>query len=259
MLELNAGRHASIRDLDAIISRLHELEPEDWDRPTPDKGWNVRDLAVHLTGTIPLMTNTLGEIIALRLGHRPTMEAGMDVTEKSERHEIIASVTEYRNAYFHTIAAMEEADLTAEVPGGQMFPRTGQLYLVLSTSEFGVHRFDLEASQDEPDAGLSEEAILACDEIMIANMALFANGTGKHPDHPVSYVFAGSLVNRRLTWDGTKWSLDEIEGVPEVRFQGDDSALALFIFGRIGVDSDRLGIEGDREIAAQFKTYVPGP
>jgi len=259
MLELNAGREASIRDLDAIISRLHELEPEDWDRATPDEGWSVRDLAVHLTETIPFMTNILGEIIALRLGQRPTMEAGMEVTTDSETDTIIASVTEYRNAYFHTVAFMEEADLTAEVPGGQMFPRTGQLYLGLATSEFGLHRFDLEASQGAPNAGLSDDTINAANEIMAANMAFFANGTGKHPEHPVSYVFAGSLVDCRLTWDGTRWSLDEIAGVPEVRFQGDDSALTLFIFGRIGVDSDRLGIEGDREIAAQFKTYVPGP
>ncbi len=259
MLDLDAGRRASIRDLDAIISRLHELAPEDWERETPDKGWTVRHLAAHLSGTISFLTNILGEIIAIRLGHVPTTETGIEVTAESKRHEIIASLTQQRNAYFHTVSAMEDSDLTAEAAGGTMFPRTGQLYLVLSTSEFGVHRFDLEASQGEHDAGLSQEAILACDEIMISNMALFATATGEHPDHPVSFMFAGSLVDRRLTWDGESWSMVEVSGVPDVRFQGDDSALALFIFGRIGVESDRLGITGDRAVAAQFKTYVPGP
>ncbi len=259
MLDLDAGRRASIRDLDAIVSRLHELAPEDWERATPDKGWTVRHLAAHLTGTMSFLTNVLGDIIAVRLGHVPTTETGTEVTAESERHAIIASLTQHRNAYFHTISAMEDSDLAAEVTGGTMFPRTGQLYLVLATSEFGVHRFDLEASQGEHDAGLSQEAILACDEIMISNMALFATGTGEHPDHPVSFVFAGSLVDRRLTWDGESWSMVEVDGVPDVRLQGDDSALALFIFGRLGVDSDRLGITGDRELAAAFKTYVPGP
>ena len=259
MLELEAGRRAAIRDLDAIISRLHELTAEEWERPTPDEGWNVRHLAVHLTETIPFMTNILGEIIAIRLGQVPTTETGMVVSVESECDQIIASVTEHRNAFFHTIALMEEADLTAEAPGGTALPRTGQLYLALATAEFGLHRFDLEESQDDTETGLSDEAIIATNEVMISNMALFATGTGKHPDHPLSYVFAGSLVDIRLTWDGKSWSLDEVEGLPEVRFQGDDSALALFICGRIGIDSDRLGIEGDREAAVQFKTYVPGP
>ncbi|HEU0165172.1 MAG TPA: maleylpyruvate isomerase N-terminal domain-containing protein, partial [Thermomicrobiales bacterium] len=112
MLELGAGRRAAIRDLDAVVARLHELAPEDWERDTPDAGWKVRHLAAHLTTTIPFVTTVLGQVIAIRLGHLPTMETGIEVTPDSDRHDITASVTQHRNAFVHTISAMAEDDLT---------------------------------------------------------------------------------------------------------------------------------------------------
>jgi hypothetical protein len=41
--------------------------------------------------------------------------------------------------------------------------------------------------------------------------------------------------------------------------QGDESAIALFICGRIKATDHRLGVRGDRDVAGTFKEYVPGP
>ncbi|CAN0385148.1 unnamed protein product, partial [Phaeothamnion confervicola] len=251
--------------------RLRGLSPRDWERPTPDEGWTVRHLAVHLTETIPFLTGVLGDIIAVRLGRRPTEEAGDLVTLDSSEEAIAAAFTQDRNAFFHTIAAMEENDLETVVPGGGMgFARSGSLYLALSVIEAGIHRFDLDAAMGAPEAGLDEQTILACDAVLPAHMARFAEGAGKHPDEPVSYVFTGARFDRRLTWTGSAWTQDEEPtedaGIHEVRLHGDDSAIMLFLYGRIRVDgpgSDRLrfgdGSTRDRELAAQFKTFVPGP
>ena len=269
MLNLDRGREAAIRDLDAIIARLRGLSPRDWDRPTPDAGWTIRHLAVHLTETIPFLTGVLGDIIAVRLGQRPTEEAGDLVMLDSSDDAIAAAFTQDRNAFFHTIAAMEDGDLETVVPGGGSgFERSGSLYLALSVIEAGIHRFDLDSAMGAPDAGLDEQTILACDAVLPAHMARFAEGTGAHPDAPVSFAFTGSSFDRRLTWTGTEWTQDTEApaGVHEIRLHGDDSAIMLFLYGRIRVDgpgSDRLRFgtnsAADRELAAQFKTFVPGP
>ena len=270
MLQLDRGREAAIRDLDAIIARLRGLSAADWDRPTPDEGWTIRHLAVHLTETIPFLTGVLGEIIAVRLGEPPTTEAGDLVTLDFPTDAIAAAFTQDRNAFFHTIMAMEEGDLATTVPGGNGADRSGSLYLALSTAEAGLHRFDLEAALGAADAGLDAQAILACDELRPAMMAGIATNVGKHPDDPVSFVFRGTLFDRRLTWTGSEWTQDiepeEGSAIHEIRVHGDDSAVMLFVYGRIRVEgpgSDRLRFGDDsahdRELAAQFKTFVPGP
>ncbi|MGN6031938.1 MAG: maleylpyruvate isomerase family mycothiol-dependent enzyme [Thermomicrobiales bacterium] len=269
MLNLDRGREAAIRDLDAIIARLRGLSPSDWERPTPDAGWTVRHLAVHLTETIPFLTGVLGDIIAVRLGQRPTEEAGDLVTLDSSTDAIAAAFTQDRNAFFHTIAAMEDEDMDTVVAGGGMgLERSGSLYLALSVIEAGIHRFDLDSAMGAPDAGLDEQTILACDAVLPAHMTTFATNAGQHPEEPVSFVFPGSSFDRRLTWTGTEWTQDSEPpaGVHEIRLHGDDSAIMLFLYGRIRVDgpgSDRLRFgtnsAQDRDLAAQFKTFVPGP
>jgi len=268
-LPLDRGRESAIRDYDAIIARLRGLSPRDWERPTPDEGWSIRHLVVHLTQTVPFLTDVLGDIIAVRRGEKPTTEAGDVVGMESSADEIVAAFTQDRNAFYHTINAMEDADLETIVPGGGGgFARSGALYLALSMIESGVHRFDLESALGAADAGLDDQTILACDAVLPANMARIATGIGKHPDEPVSYRFTGSLFDRRLTWTGDAWTQDEepSEGVHEIRLHGDDSAIMLFLYGRIKVDgpgSNRLrfgnGSAHDRDLAAQFKTFVPGP
>ncbi|MGC4105262.1 MAG: maleylpyruvate isomerase family mycothiol-dependent enzyme [Thermomicrobiales bacterium] len=269
MLELDRGRETAIRDLDAIIARLRGLSPSDWDRPTPDEGWTVRHLAVHLTETIPFLTNVLGDIIAVRLGRRPTEEAGDVVTLTSSTDAIAAAFTQDRNAFYHTIAAMEDEDLETVVSGGSAgFERSGSLFLALATIEAGIHRFDLDTAMGAPDAGLDEQTIIACDAVLPAHMATFATHAGTHPDAPVSFAFQGTGFDRRLTWTGSEWTqdVDAPEGTHEIRLHGDDSAIMLFLYGRIRVEgpgSDRLRFGDDsardRELAAQFKTFVPGP
>lgn len=268
-LPLDRGRESAIRDYDAIIARLRGLTPHDWARDTPDEGWTVRHLAVHLTQTVPFLTDILGDIIAVRRGEKPTTEAGDVVSLESSTEAIVAAFTQDRNAFYHTINAMEDADLDTVVPGGGGgFARSGALYLALSMIEAGVHRFDLESALGAVDAGLDDQTILACDAVLPANMARMATAIGKHPDAPVSYLFQGALFDRRLTWTGDAWTQDEspAEGIHEIRLHGDDSAIMLFLYGRITVDgpgNNRLrfgnGSAHDRALAAQFKTFVPGP
>jgi uncharacterized protein (TIGR03083 family) len=261
MTDLETGRQAAIRDLDATIARLHMLEPEDWERQTPNEGWQVRHLAAHLVEATRSANEQL-ETIAQR-GQAPAVpiSASEEVMESSRHASIVSALTLQRNALFHTLARLEPDDLSVQVDqsisGGA--PVDGRTLLSRIVMEFGLHRFDLEWALGEHYAGLSTETVVAIDEFYGSRLASIGDEAGAQPDAPAGFHLEGALIDRAVTWDGDRWVEGIPPSIPVVRISGDDSALALFLCGRIGIDDHRLEIEGDRDAAARFKTFVPGP
>ena len=261
MTDLETGRQAVIRDLDATIVRLHGLEPEDWERQTPNEAWQVRHLAAHLVETTASANKALetyvqgGEAPAV-----PISESG-DVTASSRHAEIISALTLQRNALFHTLSRLQAADLDgrASQAGSGSTALAGHMALSRIVMEFGLHRFDLEWSLGEHYAGLPTETVVAIDAFYGSQLALIGEGASMHPPEPAGFHVAGALIDRSVTWDGDRWVEGIPAPVPVVRISGDDSALALFLCGRIDADDSRLEIEGDQELANRFKSFVPGP
>lgn len=258
MSSLTIRRGAVVRDLDAFISRLHSLNLSQWRLQTPDEGWEVRHLASHLVGTVAYLAGMLDNIVKPELP--PTRTTAQNVTPDSSGEQIITSLTLNRNTLFATLAEMTEDDLgkVADSPT-RMFTPTGELYLDMSVFEAGVHRYDLDYSVDRGSAGLDDTTVRSMDTMFGGNMVLFATGSETKPQAPVSFHFNGSLVQHYLTWDGKEWFDYPADHIPVTTIQGDDSALALFICGRIPASDHRLGIRGDRAAVERFKTFVPGP
>ena len=46
--------HLLIPDRDALIDLLAELQPDEWTRPTVCRGWDVRDVALHILGVVAI-------------------------------------------------------------------------------------------------------------------------------------------------------------------------------------------------------------
>lgn len=261
MTDLEIGRQAVIRDLDATIARLHGLEPDDWERQTPNEGWQVRHLAAHLVETTASANKALETYV--QGGEAPVVaisESG-DVTASSRHAEIVSALTLQRNALFHTLSRLQAADLEGQASQAE-FDSTalaGQVALSRIVMEFGLHRFDLEWSLGEHYAGLSTETVVAIDAFYGSHLASISDGASTHPPEPAGFHVAGALIDRSVSWDGDRWVEGIPAPVPVVRITGDDSSLALFLCGRIDADDSRLEIEGDQVLAAQFKTFVPGP
>lgn len=261
MTGLEIGREAVIRDLDATIARLHMLEPDDWERPTPNEGWRVRHLAAHLVETTASANEQL-ETIA-QCGQAPEVpnSASEEVMESSRHASIVSTLTVQRNALFHTLARLEPDDLSVQVDqsiaGGP--PMDGRTLLSRIVMEFGLHRFDLEWALGEHYAGLPSETVIAIDEFYGSRLVAQGDEAGAQPPVPAGFHLEGALIDRSVSWTGDRWVRGIPSSVPVVRISGDDSALALFLCGRIGIDDHRLEVEGDRDTAARFKRFVPGP
>lgn len=263
MLRLESGRHAAIRDLDAIISRLHGLDTEDWNRPTPNEGWAIRDLAAHLSTSVRALTERLASIVTDRTGQPIELDDAVDVepiTPDETPVRLIASLTHHRNVLRHVLIALNDEDMETSVESASVpsYPSNGRAQLTACVFEFGFHRYDLDASLDERDAGLPSETIIATDDLYASRMVEIATRDGKKPSAPIAYHFAGALIDRWLTWNGSEWTSTIGDTTNAVSIQGDESAIALFLCGRIAADDRRLGVRGDMASAKAFKRYVPG-
>lgn len=190
----------------------------------------------------------------------PISESG-DVVASSRHAEILSALTLQRNALFHTLARIGPEDLASVVDQSASgdTPMDGQALLSRIVMEFGLHRFDLEWALGEPNAGLSTETVLAIDASFGAQLAAIGDKGTAQPEAPAGFHVAGSLIDRSVSWDGDRWADGIQPSMPVVRITGGDSALALFLCGRTGIDDHRLEVDGDRDFAARFKTFVPGP
>ena len=264
MIPLETGRHAAVRDLDAIIARLHSLGADDWHRDTPNDGWEVRHLIAHLVGSVAKLTDRLSQVVIARTGEPILMDDLVDteaVTPDTAPDRLIVSLTHQRNQVRHVLITLEDEDLEAmiadaTIPAAQA---TGGWQLEACVFEFGVHRYDLDAALDERVAGLPVEAIAAANDLYGSRLVEIATREGATPSAPVAFHLDGAVIDQWLTWNGSAWSDRPVDGVPVVHLQGEESALALFLCGRIPADDRRLGIRGSRTEAAKFKTYAPGP
>jgi uncharacterized protein (TIGR03083 family) len=258
MTTLRARRDSVTRDLDAFLSRLHDLNSNQGNLPTPNEGWEIRHLAAHLSGTVAFMNDKLRRIVNPDIA--AALQQGNAVNEDSPHEDIIESLTINRNAIVATLAELTEDLLSAETGDeAVMFAPTGDLYLNLATCEAGLHLYDINAALDHGSAGLSVVAVAAGDDVFGSVMAKIGNMNNAKPDRPVTLHFNGSIVNRYLSWTGSEWVDNVHDSIPVTTIQADDTSLVLFACGRIPATDHRLGITGDREAVLQFKTWIPGP
>lgn len=259
-MTLDERRESIVRDMTAIFDRLEALPEEAWNATTPCKGWDVRHLAAHLTGTIPLMEERLGAIVEQRTGE-PQRASGLpELDPATSPPELVAGLRERGKAFARRLATLTEEDLTTALPGpGGFLAQTADLYLTLASSEFAIHLNDLEVALGNDNAPVTPEGVVAIDAIMGGHLAEFAGMAGHAPAAPLSISLRGTALRRDLTWNGESWTNTAALDGRQAFVSGSDEAIARFIFGRITVDHPLLQVEGDAELARQFKTYVPGP
>ncbi len=258
--DLDTRRRGALADLDALIDMLEAMHPDAWESDVPCEGWRVRDLAAHLTGTIPFLEGRLAQFIEKRTGEVETA-SGLDALPvETSPQDLVPALRERREAIARQLERLTNADMDAADAEGQGFlAQTPELYLDLAVFEAAIHRNDLDTALGDVDAPISDHGLAAIDAILGSNMVNFAQMMGATPASPLSISFTSPSINHTLTWTGTAWSDELAEGVPFARIAGTDSAVTRFICGRIPVDDPLLTVEGDIEIARQFKTFVPGP
>lgn len=255
MSELERRRRQILEDLDIVLDRLDAADAGSWDRATPCTGWTVRNLAAHLTGTLPFLESRIAATTGAAVGDPlPEVEA------TASQDEIRTALRERSTVLGNRLANLTEDDY-ARPPGdtSSFLPPSVAMYVDLTAFETAIHRNDLEVALGDTDPVIAEVGIAAVDAILGQFYVQFAEMTGARPETPVTISIEGQAIGHTLAWDGANWSGEPTANGKQVRIQGNDSALTLFTCGRIPADHPSLTIDGDMDLARQFKTYVPGP
>ena len=112
--------------------RLRQVQPGDWDRPTPCEGWTVRDLVLHMIGGSRMMSALVDGC---------SSEEAMRIVEgEPVPDDAVAVCTEVGEAQARAFAQPGALDRICHHPSGD-FP--GSVMLAFSAADFALHTWDL--------------------------------------------------------------------------------------------------------------------
>jgi uncharacterized protein (TIGR03083 family) len=252
MLDLETGRKVILRELDGIITRLDEASQADWSRPVRCEGWTILDLAVHCTSAPRAAAE------AFRRMQAGVSEApAAPVPPERERSAVMRTLLAGRRELATALAALSPDSLE------RLFPLffvslPGAFGLQLIAFEIGMHRNDLEWALGN-ETRLPREVTDAGGTLAPAVIPRLGAGAPEKPERPIFYRFESPERVLELSFTDGEWRTSTDPSVPTCVIEGDDSSIALFVFGRIPADHPSLRVSGERALARRFKAYFPGP
>jgi len=249
---------ATERDLAAIIDRLDGLADADWNAPVRCRGWQVTDLAVHVAGAAG------GQAEALRRGAAGVTDlARLAPPPDRDPRSLIAALKDRQDRLISALRELPQHALegTVPLPFG-LLPAAVALQIV--PLEYGFHRNDLDWALGDP-VPLSQDISSTLLGIVPGLLPMLAAGSpvhnpGARPAEPVSFrlITPGARFLASYAADG--WSVTPEDGSAAVtcEISGDNSAVALFVMGRISASHPSITVSNPGAAQA-FKQYFPGP
>lgn len=258
MFDLAGARAATERDFNAIISRLDGLAERDWSAPVRCAGWQVTDLAAHVVGA------SRGQAEGLRRAAAGVTEiARLDPSAEREPRALLAALKDGQDQLMAALGHLPQEALGGGVPlPFGLLPAPVALQIV--PLEYGFHRNDLDWAMGDQ-VPLSGDVASTLLDIVPGLLPMLAGGTpvstaGARPQEPVAFRLVAPGARLLAAYTGDTWSIvpGADRGTVTCEISGGDSALALFVMGRIGADHPDLTVSAP-DAAAAFKAYFPGP
>jgi uncharacterized protein (TIGR03083 family) len=258
MFDLTTATKATERDFTAIVARLEQLDEPAWERPVRCDGWTIRTLARHLIGA------SRGQAEGLRRAAIGRTElATLDPPQEQSTDHVLDALRSGRDDLLSALHAVPDTALAGVIPlPFGLLPAPAAMQIV--PLEYGFHRNDLEwaLGNEEP---LGDDIAAALLWLAPNLIPILAAGTpvsdaGEVPERPVAYRLEAPGATLCAVFDGTAWTVST-ECPPDADscdVRGDDSAVGLFIMGRIAASHPSLQVN-DVASAEQFKRYFPGP
>lgn len=254
MLDLATAVRVIDSEWATTLGRLDALSDAEWRRPTRLEGWQVRDLAAHFVYGTSLEADALR-----RMSRRESAPAeSLTMDPGRPRAEVLEAVHRHAADLRHVIAGVEPermADGICPMPYG---PVPLGLALQIFTMEAGVHGNDLAWAVDGQPP-LTPEVCLATAVTLSVSWPAFASASALTPPEGLGLRVLGAPVPVHARHRAGAWQFEDDGGPWTATIRGDAGAAILFEMGRIPYDDQRLTVEGDREAAARFKGYFPGP
>jgi uncharacterized protein (TIGR03083 family) len=235
-----------------FVDALAAAGPDVWDRPTRLDAWTVEDLARHV------YWGTTLEADGLRLAAAGDAGPAAGTPLEGPRDEIVPAL---RRAVTALVQRLEQ--VPEPVTGAVPMPY-GELPMALALRVFvmeaAMHGSDLADAVEVPgrDGGsIPAGARRSSAAVFQAFWPVLATAATATPPPGTTVRLAGPTVRLEGTFDGTAWGPASAE--PTVVVEGDDDAVLLYAYGRVPLEKADLRVTGDREVAARFKEFVPGP
>lgn len=253
MVDLDTGRTVSRREGDAFHALLHAATPEDWDRPTRCRDWTVRDLAAHMAGVEAAQATGLERMLRGDLEQPAIARAD----SFADRAAVLDALDRGGEQMAAVLERLRPGDLDALCPlPFAVLP--GFVALQIVTAEHGIHRNDLAwALGDE--APLAPDVSAAHFGAMGAALPMLAVRATAQPAAGTAIRLCADSVTLGYAYEAAGWTIagDGCDWTAEVA--GDDSAVCLFMMGRIPANHPSLRRTGDVAISDRFKEFFPGP
>lgn len=245
------------------LETLERLAPTEWDTQTRCAGWRVRDLVAHTVWGVSMEADALARARTAAEG----AGTGTEVSASLPPDDLLTAMRTSWRELSAELAALADpgADArTVEMPYG---PVALVDLLSVLTMEAGVHTSDLAAAVGE-DASLALDVARATFVTMAGFWPVLASAAAP-PDEPVAFDLVGPTSGVVASFDDGGWAAvaydpsipgtGDPNGVRTARLRGMDSDLALVLTGRLTTGDAPIVVEGDADLAARLKDYLPGP
>jgi len=213
------------------------------------EGWSIKELVAHACWGTSYEADGLRRARTDVVGVAEGTEFGADRSPDLLREQLVANGR----------ALVDEIDAFLDLPHDRAVPMPyGGLPVVLALDVFameaGLHTSDLAAALGEDDRLEPDVCRAALTFLQAFGPAMADEGAARlGPGNSIGLRCSQGRV--RFVCDEAGWRADDLDAATTI--SGDDSDVVLFAFGRRRIDA--VTVEGDPEVAAQFKELVPGP
>lgn len=254
MSEVHRGRDVIAREISEAAARLRALAADQWDRPTRLSGWTIADLGRHLVWGQRLQAEAWDRLLK---GSDETADPPPVTTD--DPRELVEELVAAHTAFMTVLSRADDEALgrPAPLPYGVI---PGAAALLTAMMEAGVHRADVEHALDGDGTTLPEDVARAAAMVVSGWLPAAGAASRVRPPGSTTLVLRGDDGSSPVAvhWDGTMWQ--PAEGTePTCQISGQTGMVVLFALGRIPPEHPGLTIEGDWELAEDFKRYFPGP
>jgi hypothetical protein len=168
-----------------------------------------------------------------------------------------AALDQATASLYAEVSALGPSDESAACPMPHGDPPVSTA-LDIFVFEAGIHASDF-ADAVGDDRPLAGDVVPATVRVLSSLLPVLAGLSTVDPPVGSSFSLRGETVRLDGTWSDAGLHMLANGQEPTLTVSGDDSSVLLYAVGRLGADDPRLVVTGAAELAAEFKTYVPGP
>jgi uncharacterized protein (TIGR03083 family) len=238
----------AMHELGAFATTVRSLEESGWGTATACQGWTVNDLACHVAA----VAWQQGEAFQRSRLHIEEAPSFVRITAHASGASRAVDV-----AARHLSQALQttDSDTDAAIPlPFSPVPLPVDISAQVLAIEYGVHRHDLDTALGNTTELHSEVATCVLGQVPGFFVLLAGADTAEHGGYRLVADTQEFVIGR----EGLTWQLDPENADPVCEVRGTDSAIALFLVGRLSTDDPALHVS-DPALARQFKRIFPGP